>query len=341
MKKALFIGGTGTISSAISRLVAADPEWKLYLVTRGNHPESVPDGVEVIKADVSDEKELEGKLNGMEFDCVADFIGFVPAHVERDWRLFHGRTGQYIYISSASAYQKPARTPFIKESIPLENPFWQYARDKKACEEYLFGKFRSEGFPVTVVRPSFTYAERKVPLSVRGNKGTWTVLKRMLEGRPVIVHGDGTSLWTLTDSRDFAKGFVPLMGNPKAIGEAFHITSDETLTWDQIYMATAKALGVEPKLVHVSSEWLASAGGSRFDLDGTLLGDKSWSVVFDNSKVQALAPGFKDFIKFEDGVRDTVAYVLSHPECQTYEPEFDAWCDAVISALDEACRKLK
>ncbi len=340
-KKALFIGGTGTISSAITAKVAASGQWELYLLNRGNRPEAIPEGVQLIRADINDPEDAAAKLQGMDFDCVCDFIGFVPAQVERDWKMFRGRTGQYIYISSASAYQKPERSYIISEKTPLENPFWLYARDKIACEEFLMGKYREDGFPVTIVRPTYTYNERKVPIGVRGNKGTWPVLKRMLEGKPVIVHGDGTSLWTMTDSRDFAEGFVPLMGNPKAIGEAFQITSDETLTWDQIYRCVAGALGVEAKLVHVSSEFLAGAGAGRFDFDQSLLGDKSWSVVFDNSKLKAIAPGFKPRISFEEGVKRTVDYVLTHPDCRQEEPEFDAWCDAVIAALEaakKACR---
>ena len=335
MKRALFLGGTGTISSAITALVANDPGWELYLLNRGNRPEAIPDGVKLIRGDVRDEAALAKSLEGMHFDCVCDFIAFVPADVERDWRLFKGRTGQYIFISSASAYEKPCRNYIIKESTPLSNPFWQYARDKAACEAFLFGKHKEEGFPVTVVRPTFTYSERKVPMGVRGNKGTWPVLKRMLEGKPVLVHGDGTSLWTMTDSRDFARGFVPLMANSKAIGEAFHITSDETLTWDEIYRSVARALGVEAKLYHVSSDFLA-ATGSRFGLDGSLLGDKGHSVVFDLGKLRSVAPGYKPQIKFADGIKRTVDYVLTHPDCQQEEPEFDEWCDRVIAAVEAA-----
>ena len=340
MKKALFIGGTGIISSAITRKVAASGQWQLSLVNRGNRPEAIPEGVELIRADINDPEDVAAKTEGMSFDCVCDFIGFVPAHVERDWKLFRGRTGQYIYISSAAAYEKPERSHIISEKTPLANPYWQYARDKIACEEFLMDKYRAEGFPVTIVRPTYTYSERKVPIGVRGNKGTWPVLKRMLEGKPVIVHGDGTSLWTMTDSRDFAEGFVPLMGNPGAIGEAFQITSDETLTWNQIYLCVGKALGVEPKLVHVSSEFLAGAGAGRFDFDQSLLGDKSWSVVFDNSKLKAIAPDFKPCIPFEEGVKRTVDYVLSHPDCRIEEPEFDKWCDELIAALDSVKARL-
>ena len=326
MKTALFIGGTGTISTAITRLISRMPEWQLYLVNRGNRSAVVPSNVKVIQADAKDEAALASALGDLSFDCVCDFIGFVPEDVERDWRVFRGRTKQYIYISSASAYQKPCRDYIISEETPLENPYWQYSRDKIACENFLFGKFRSEGYPVTVVRPSHTYDERSVPLGVHGKMGSWQVVRRMLEGKPVIIHGDGTSLWTMTHNSDFAQGFVGLMGNPGAIGEAFQIMSDESLTWNQIYESIAKVLGVELKAVHVSSEMLAAAGPD-YDFVGSLIGDKANSVVFDTSKLRALVPSFKPCVKFEDGIRRTIEHVLSHPELQTEDPEFDAFCD--------------
>ena len=326
MKTALFIGGTGTISTAITRLISRMPEWQLYLVNRGNRSAVVPSNVKVIQADAKDEAALASALGDLSFDCVCDFIGFVPEDVERDWRVFRGRTKQYIYISSASAYQKPCRDYIISEETPLENPYWQYSRDKIACENFLFGKFRSEGYPVTVVRPSHTYDERSVPLGVHGKMGSWQVVRRMLEGKPVIIHGDGTSLWTMTHNSDFAQGFVGLMGNPGAIGEAFQIMSDESLTWNQIYESIAKVLGVKLKAVHVSSEMLAAAGPD-YDFVGSLIGDKANSVVFDTSKLRALVPSFKPCVKFEDGIRRTIEHVLSHPELQTEDPEFDAFCD--------------
>ena len=230
-RKALFIGGTGTISTAITRQLAAEGEWELTLLNRGHR--SVPEGVRVLKADIEDEATVSRLLEGTQWDCVCDFIGFVPAQVERDWRLFKDRTKQYMYISSASAYQKPAASPYINEGTPLVNPYWEYSRNKIACEDFLMEKHRTEGFPVTIIRPSHTYDERSVPLGVHGDKGSWQVLKRMLEGKPVIVHGDGTTQWTLTHNSDFAKGFVGLMANPHALGNAFHITSDESLTWNQ------------------------------------------------------------------------------------------------------------
>lgn len=335
MKKALFIGGTGTISTAITRLVAADPEWQLYLINRGNRRYAVPDGVRLIELDINDEAAAEKALDGLSFDCVCDFIGFVPAQVERDWRLFKGRTRQYMYISSASAYQKPCMSPYINEGTPLANPYWQYSRDKIACEEFLMRKYREEGYSVTIIRPSHTYDERKVPLGVHGKKGSWQVLKRMLEGKPVIVQGDGTSLWTMTHNSDFAKAFKGLMGNVHAIGNAFQITCDETLTWNQIYTAIAGALGVAYKPYYVASDFLAAVGPD-YDFTGSLIGDKSNSVIFDNTKLKKAVPELRFTVHFEDGIRRTIENVLAHPELQEDDPEFDAWCDRVIEVLETA-----
>ena len=332
MRKALFIGGTGTISAAITRKLAAEGEWDLWLLNRGNRSEAVPDGVNVINADVNDEEDVARKLQGMLWDCVCDFIGFTPDQVERDWRLFHDTTKQYMYISSASAYQKPCLSPFITEGTPLMNPYWEYSRNKAACEDFLMGKYREEGYPVTIIRPSHTYDDRSVPIGVHGKKGSWQVLKRMLEGKPVIVHGDGTSLWTVTHNTDFAKGFVGLMGNPHAIGNAFQITGDETLTWNQIYAAVADALDVEFIPYYVASDFLAAV--SDYDFTGSLIGDKAASVIFDNSKLKRAVPGFNPTVRFEQGIRGTIDNILAHPSLQVEDPEFDAWCDKLIAALE-------
>ncbi len=338
-RKALFIGGTGTISSAITAQLAAEGEWELTLLNRGNRNDGVPANVKILKADINDEAAVEKLLEGTQWDCVCDFIGFVPAQVERDWRLFKGRTKQYMYISSASAYQKPAASPFITEGTPLVNPFWQYSRDKIACEDFLMEKHRGEGFPVTVIRPSHTYDERSVPLGVHGDNGSWQVLQRMLDGKPVIIHGDGTSQWTLTHNSDFAKGFIGLMGNPHALGNTFHITSDETLTWNQIYQTIADALGVPLKAVHVSSEFLDAVG--PYDFRGGLIGDKATTVLFDNAKLKRAVPGFQATVRFEQGVRRTIANILAHPGLQRPDPAFDAWCDRVIGALETAKASLR
>ncbi len=334
MKKALFIGGTGTISTAITRSLAENPEWQLFLINRGNRSDVVPENVTVIKADVNDEADVAAKIGDMQFDTVCDFIGFVPEQVERDYRLFRGRTRQYMYISSASAYQKPASGYIMTEGTTLANPYWDYSRNKIACEEFLMHMFREENFPVTIIRPSHTYDDRSVPLGVHGDGGSWQVLKRMLDGKPVIIHGDGTSLWTVTHNTDFAKGFIGLMGNVHAIGGVFQITSDETLTWNQIYASVANALGVELKPYYVSSDFLASV--SPWNLRGALIGDKAASVVFDNSRLKNAVPEFNATVHFDDGVRRTIANVLSHPEYQVEDREFDEWCDRVIEMLESA-----
>ena len=332
-RKALFIGGTGTISTAISKQVVNE-NWELYVLNRGNRNDELPAEVHQITVDVNNEEEVAEKLGDLCFDSVCDFIGFVPAQVERDYRLFAGKTKQFMYISSASAYHKPVRDYRITEATTLANPYWEYSRNKIACEEFLMKKYRDEGFPVTIIRPSHTYSERAMPMGVHGNKGSYQVIKRMLEGKPVIIHGDGTTLWTLTYNTDFAKGFIGLMGNPHAIGEAFQITSDESLTWNQIHEIIADALGVELKPYYVSSDFLASV--SDYGLYGGLLGDKARSVVFDNSKLKNAVPGFTATVRFEEGARLVLDYVMSHPECQIEDPEFDAWCDKVIAELEEA-----
>ncbi len=336
--KALFIGGTGTISMAITNLLA-EKGWELYLLNRGTRSAELPEGVKVIEADINNESDAAAKLEGMQFDCVCDFIGFVPAHLERDIRLFTGKTKQFLYISSASAYHKPVRDYRINEGTTLANPYWQYSCDKIACEELLMKAYRENGFPVTIVRPSHTYDNRSVPLGVHGNMGSWQVVRRMLDGKPVIIHGDGTTLWTMTHNSDFAKGFVGLMGNPHAIGESFQITSDESLTWNQIYQAIADALGVELKAYHVSSEFLAAV--SDYDFTGSLIGDKANSVVFDNTKLKLAVPDFQATKCFEEGIRETISYVLAHPEFQQEDPEFDAWCDRVINVLESAKKEIR
>ncbi len=335
--KALFIGGTGTISMAITRQLAAEG-WDLYLLNRGTRSAELPDGVKVIEADINNESDVAAKIEGMQFDCVCDFIGFVPAQLERDIRLFTGKTKQFLYISSASAYHKPVRDYRINEGTTLANPYWQYSRDKIACEELLMQAYRENGFPVTIIRPSHTYDNRSVPLGVHGNQGSWQVVRRMLDGKSVIIHGDGTALWTMTHNSDFARGFVGLMGNPHAIGESFQITSEETLTWNQIYQAIADALGVELKAYHVSSEFLAAV--SDYDFTGSLIGDKANSVVFDNTKLKLAVPEFCTKVPFVKGIRETIDYVLAHPECQQEDPEFDAWCDRVIAVLESAKKEI-
>lgn len=336
--KVLFIGGTGTISMAISRLLLSQGH-TLYLLNRGSRNTGLSGDLIELKADINDEAAVAALISDLKFDVVADFIAFVPEQLERDYRLFREKTKQFIYISSASAYQKPLSDYRINEGTPLANPYWEYSRNKIAGEEYLMKLYREEGFPVTIVRPSHTYDERSIPLGAHGEKGSYSVIKRMLEGKPVIIHGDGTSLWTITHNSDFAKGFVGLMGNIHAIGEAVQITSDESVTWNQIYQIIADALHVKLNAVHVASEFLDAC--SDYDFAGSLLGDKANTVVFDNSKLKKLVPGFTATVRADQGIRSTIEYVLSHPECQVEDPAFDDWCDRVIEALEEAKRKIR
>ena len=336
--RVLFIGGTGTISMAVTRRLAAQGH-EVFLFNRGSRTADLPDQVQVLQGDIHDEAAAEKLLSGMTFDAVGEFIGFVPEQVERDYRLFRDKTKQYIYISSASAYQKPLSAPVITESTPLSNPYWQYSRDKIACEEFLMRMYRENGFPVTIVRPSHTYDERSVPLGVHGNGGSWQVIRRMAEGKPVIIHGDGTSLWTITHNSDFAKGYCGLVGNIHAIGQAYHITSDESLTWNQIYQIIADTLGVKLNAVHIPSDFLAAV--SNYDLEGSLLGDKACSVIFDNTKIKRAVPGFFATVRADQGIRDTVTYITGHPEYQHEDAEFDRWCDQTISAYLKLKEELK
>lgn len=319
----LFIGGTGVISAAAAERAVALGH-RLTILNRGRQTgRPVPAGAEVLHADVRDASAVRDVLNGREFDAVADFISFTPDQARAGLELFRGRTGQYVFISSASAYQKPPTRLPILESTPLKNPFWQYSRDKIACEDLLFEAYRSEDFPVTVVRPSHTYDRTKIAMV-----GGWTDLHRMRAGLPVMVHGDGTSLWTLTHSRDFAKAFVGLLGRPQAVGESYTITSDEYLPWNQIYRLFARAAGVpEPQLVHVASETIAAHDA---ELGANLLGDRSHSVVFDNTKIKSLVPGYTATIPFADGAREIVDWYDTHPELQTVDQHFMDLSDRLI-----------
>jgi nucleoside-diphosphate-sugar epimerase len=328
--KALFIGGTGKISTAITEL-AAKRGFELYLLNRGNRPSFVPEGVHVIQADIYNETDVCEKLKGMYFDVVADFIVFDVESLKRDIRLFSGKTSQYIFISSASAYQKPLSSPFITESTPLFNPFWEYSRNKIACEEYLMAEYRNHNFPITIVRPSHTYDNTEIPLAIHGKNGSYSVINRIKNGKKVIVHGDGNTLWTLTHNTDFAKAFVGLMGNSHAIGETVQITSDESLTWNQIYEIIGNALGVKPNIVHIPSDALAKASK---DFLGGLLGDKAHSVIFDNTKIKRLVPEFTATTRFDQGVRIALDFIDKHPEYQREDKEFDIWTDKMIEVYE-------
>lgn len=337
--KILFIGGTGTISEAISKQLISMGE-DLYILNRGKRNEVLgKTGVTYITSDVNDEEKVSALIKDLQFDVVADFIAFDIKAIERDFRLFKDKTKQYIFISSASAYQKPLSDYRINEGTSLSNPYWEYSRKKIACEEYLMKLYREEGFPITIIRPSHTYSNRSIPLGVHGNKGSWQIAKRMLEGKSVIIHGDGTSLWTMTSNKDFAKAFIGLMGNIHSIGQAIQITSDESLTWNQIYLAIAKALNVELKPYYVASSFLADV--SDYDFYGGLIGDKANTVVFDNSKLKQLVPDFCAKIRFDQGIKECVDNILKNPELQVEDIEFDNWCDNVINALENAKKNLK
>lgn len=338
--KALLIGGTGTISASVTAL-ARKKGWDITLLNRGNR--AVPEGVKSLVADIREEEAVAEAIEGKHYDVTAQFIGFTAEDVLRDIRLFKGRTNQYIYISSASAYQKPVTDYRITESTPLINPYWEYSRNKIAAEDALLAAGRREGFPFTIVRPSHTYDGTKPPVCVHGAKGSWQVIKRILGNQPVIIPGDGTSLWTLTHSDDFAKGFVGLMGNPHALGHAYQITNDESMTWNQIYETIAKALGQPLNAFHVASDFLARHSGP-YDFRGELLGDKAGNVVFDNTKIKKTVPDFLCTVSMAQGLQRSVNYMLEHPETQMEDPEFDRWCDRIVEAqmaADEAFERLR
>lgn len=336
--KILLIGGSGTISSAVTQKLVSENH-QVFVLNRGNNNDRLPSSVHVLVADMANENDVAEIIKDHFFDAVCEFIAFHPSQIERDIRLFSEKTNQYVFISSASAYHKPSVNPYITEGTTLANPYWQYSRDKIACEEVLWNAYRKNNFPMTIVRPSHTYDERHIPLGVHGKKGFWQVIQRMLENKPVIVQGDGTSLWTLTHNTDFAEGFVGLLGNPKALGEAFHITSDESLTWNQIYQEIAKALHVPLKLYHVTSDFL-SAVGKQYDFEGSLIGDKSTTVIFDNSKLKSVVPTFSAKVPFRKGVRLTLEYLEKHPECKVLDAEFDLFCDQVIAAEEKSIASL-
>lgn len=325
--KALFIGGTGFISTAVSRLAVTEGI-ELYLLNRGLRS-APPAGTHGLTADINQPEEVRAALRGLQFDVVVNWIAYTPADIERDLSLFEGRVGQYVFISSAAAYQKPPAHFLITEETPLVNPFWDYARGKIACEERLLKAYDDEGFPTTIVRPSHTY-ETNFPVAVGGG-GTYTLADRMKRGLPIIVHGDGTSLWTLTHSEDFARGFLGLLGNREALGQSFHITSDEVQTWEQIYLTIAEALGVEANVVHVPSDFIARVVPR---LEGTLHGDKKWSAVFDNSKIKRFVPGFRAAIPFRAGIQRTLAWFEEDERRRRVDESLVEEMDRILSAYE-------
>ncbi|WP_407572342.1 SDR family oxidoreductase [Deinococcus altitudinis] len=330
--KVLFIGGTGIISSACSALLL-ERGAELYLLNRGQSSQgpsgrAVPQGAHVLHGDVRDPASLKSALGEHTFDVVVNWVAFTPEHIETDLEVFRGRTRQYVFISSASAYQTPPAALPVTESTPLSNPFWQYSRDKIACEDRLTRAYREEGFPVTVVRPSHTYDQTLLPMD-----GGYTVVDRMRKGKPVIVHGDGTSLWVLTNHRDFAVGFVGLLGNPHALGEAVQITSDELLSWNQIFDMVAQAAGTTARKVHIPSDRIAA-----FDPEwgAGLLGDKAHSMIFDNTKVKRLVPEYRATIPFHRGAEEIMAWYDADPARQVVDGTLDRQMDDLIAAYQGA-----
>lgn len=329
--KVLFIGGTGIISSACAAL-AVQHKIELFLLCRGTTTSRPPPReAEILHADVNDADDVRHRLKDLRFDAVVNWIVFEPQQIERDLALFRGRTRQYVFISSASAYQTPpARLP-ITESTPLDNPFWQYSRNKIACEERLLRAYREEKFPMTIVRPSHTYDRTLLPVH-----GGYTVIDRMRRGKPVIVHGDGTSLWTLTHQRDFATGLVGLLAHDGAIGESLHITSDEVLTWNQIHHILARAAGVEARLVHMPSSVIAAYDP---DWGASLLGDKTHSMVFDNTKIKRLVPEYRAEIPFHRGAEEILAWYDEDEARRRVDTKFDRLVEEMIAARCSAWPK--
>ncbi len=327
--KVLFLGGTGFISTAVSRM-ATEHGIELFLLNRGQRSAEIA-GAHCLKADIQKPDEVRAALKGLRFDVVVDWIAYTPEHIERDLALFQGCARQFIFISSASAYQKPPACPIITESTPLANPHWDYSRSKIACEERLLRAYREEYFPVTIVRPSLTY-DSNFPIAI-GGWGCYTLADRMKKGRPIIVHGDGSSLWVVTHADDFARGFLGLFGNEQSIGHAFHITSDEVLTWNQIYWTIADALGVEANIVHIASDFIASVAPG---MAGGLLGDKTWSVIFDNTKIKAFVPGFQAVIPFRVGIRRTLAWFDGDASRRRVDNAVNAEMDRILAAYAAA-----
>jgi nucleoside-diphosphate-sugar epimerase len=332
--KILFIGGTGLISSACSEL-AVQRGLDLTILNRSvSGKYSAPPGARLLTGDVhADPGLLAELLSGQRFDAVVDWIAFTPADVERDIQLFQRQTGQFVFISSASAYQKPPAHYRITEETPLENPYWEYSRNKIACEERLMAAFRHEQFPVTIIRPSLTYGPSQIPLCGASWQHPYTAIDRIKRGQKMIVPGDGTSLWTLTWNADFARGLVGLLGQPGALGEAFHITSDEVLTWNQIYRQAGQALGLEADLIHIPSDLIAAYNPGAV---GDLIGDKANSSVFDNSKIKRFVPDFHCDVPWAEGVRRSIAWHEADPARQTIDAGMNRTWDTIIDAYQRA-----
>jgi nucleoside-diphosphate-sugar epimerase len=323
--RTLFIGGTGNISTACTRL-SLDKNIEVFHLNRGSHPEKAPLGVTTLKADGKNPDEIRRAVKGMQFDCVVQWVGYSPSQIEEDIEIFGGQTRQYIFISSASAYLKPLPHPVVTESTGLGNPFWEYSRNKIASEMLLEKAGIERGFPWTIVRPSHTYDDGLIPTNF-GSRD-YTVPQRIIDGREIIVHGDGQSLWTLTHASDFARGFVGLLGNPAAIQEAFHITSDEYLTWDMIFYTLGMALGYKPRMVHIPSDYIARMNP---ELGAPLLGERMYSQIYDNGKIRRLVPSFRTEITFNEGIRRSLAWLDTHPEMKIFDKKTDSEFDRILA----------
>ncbi|WP_274648809.1 SDR family oxidoreductase [Paenibacillus humicola] len=328
--KVLFIGGTGLISTAASKL-AVQQGFDLYLLNRGNRDTFIPEGATVLRGDIHNRDEMESLLSNSHFDIVVNWIVFHKEDIERDINYFTGKTNQYIFISTAATYQRPPAYYILDESTPQHNPGWDYAVNKIACEERLIREYREKGFPMTIVRPSHTYGDTSIPFAITSWAHPWTIIDRILKGKKIIVPGDGTSLWTITHNTDFAKGLVGLLGNTQTLGHAFHITSDEVKTWDQYLAAIGQAIGVEPQPIHITSECISRA---MPEFKAPLFGDTCNSYVLDNSKIKRFVPGYTATTSFEHGIRQSIAYFRQHPELQTVDEALNAKMDQLIAAYE-------
>lgn len=318
------------ISTAVSKL-ALENGFDLYLLNRGTRSDSIPEGAKCIQADIRDFKATSEALKNERFDVVVDWISFTKQDVENDIALFQGKTEQYIFISSASVYQKPASHFIVTESTPIHNPYWEYSQNKIACEERLMKEYRENGFPGTIVRPSLTYGDRMIHAATNSWKHPYTIIDRMRKGEKIIVPGDGTSLWTMTHNTDFAKGFIGLIGNIQAIGHAFHITSDEVHTWNQIYEIIGRVAGVRPNLIHISSEFITAFAPY---MKGDLIGDKMAGVIFDNSKIKRFVPGYEATVSLEQGFRQSLRWFEAHPEHCTIDEQLNSLAEKIINAYE-------
>jgi nucleoside-diphosphate-sugar epimerase len=330
--KVLFIGGTGIISTAVSEL-CVQKGIDLYIFNRGSRTDFISEKVKLIHGDITDRESMKNILQDMQFDVVVDWLAFNTEDIKYNVNLFRDKTKQFIFISSASIYQKPLENYLITEDTPTVNPFWEYSRNKISCEELLNKEYNENGFPVTIVRPSFTYGVTSIPAAITNNSKPMTLVDRIRKGKKVIVHGDGTSLWVMTHNSDFAKGFVGLLGNDKAIGETFHITSDEVLSWNQIFNTIGKVIGVKPNIIHIPSDFINAYAPQ---IGEGLHGDKSVSVVFDNSKIKSFVPEFECTVKFENGIRRSLSWLEEHPQYCEVDGQNNKLIDEIISKYETA-----